>query len=67
MMLILDEKLMILKHLWGPHVFSKRVCLHFFCRFFDLKIVSDDFDVKDMNCDFGPSRLSVKKRVFSVS
>ena len=39
----------------------------FFLSFFDLKIASDDFSVLNMNGDFGPTRLSVKMRVFFVS
>ena len=33
--------------------------------FFDLKIVSDEFDVENMNGDFGQSRLSEENVFFS--
>ena len=65
-MLIFDGKLMIfeafLRPIYGEHVFY--MFLYVFCRFFELKIVSDDFAVLNMNGDFGPTRLSVKKRFF---
>ena len=35
-----------------------------FVVFLDLKIISDDFDVENMNGDFGATRLSVKKACF---
>ena len=65
MMLIFDGKLMIFEAFWCPNIFNERVFYMWFCHFFDLKIASDDFIVLNMNGDFGPSRLSVKKRVFS--
>ena len=38
----------------------------FFSFFLDLKIARDDSRLEYTNGDFGPTRLSIKKRVFSL-
>ena len=63
MMLIFDEKMMIFEAFLGPNIFRKRVFYMFFVVFFDLKIVSDVIDSKNMNCDLGTD-FFVKKMIF---
>ena len=49
-------------HPYTGNVFFARV----FSFFFDLKIARDDSGLDNTNSDLGPTRLSIKKRVFSL-